>query len=114
MFWYISGYTALLMAAGELMLWMTGFHRLAAGWFVMAFCIGVLLLILRRFWLWAIVGGLLSALLLGIWSISGIVAYTSASSAQFPTLLAIQIVGAVVALVVGLLHFRLQRRLEAG
>ena len=33
--WYVSGYTLLLMAAGELRLWMTGFHRLAVGWFVM-------------------------------------------------------------------------------
>jgi hypothetical protein len=114
MFWYISGYTVLFMAAGELRLWMTGFHRLAAGWFVMAFCIGVLLLILRRFWLWAVVGGLWSAVLLGIWSIAGIVGYVSASSAQFPALLAIQIVGAIVSLVVGLLHLRLQRRLQAA
>src|ERR1700685_3491073 len=110
MFWYISGYTVLFMAAGELRLWMTGFHRLAAGWFVMAFCIGVLLLILRRFWLWEVVGGLWSAVLLGIWSTAGIVAYASARAPLFPNLLVIQIVGAVMALVVGLLHVRLRRR----
>jgi hypothetical protein len=108
--WYVSGYTLLLMAAGDLRLWMTGFHRLAAGWFVMVVCIGVLLLILRRFWLWAVVGSLWSALLLGIWSIGGIVAYVSASAPLFPTLLVIQIVGAVTALAVGLLHVRIRMR----
>jgi hypothetical protein len=110
--WYVPGYTLLLMAAGVLRLWMTGFHRLASGWFVMALCIGVLLLILQRFWLWAVVGGLWSGLVLGVWSYGGIVAYTSASAALFPTLLLIQIVGAVMALVVGLLHLRLRRPLQ--
>jgi hypothetical protein len=115
--WYVSGYTLLLMVAGELRLWMTRFHRLASGWFVMALCIGALLLILRRFWLWAMLGGLWSGLLLGVWSYGGIVAYTSASAALFPTLLLIQIVGAVMALVVGLLHLRfreLNRPIDGG
>ena len=111
--WYVSGYTLLLMAAGELRLWMTGFHRLAVGWFVMTLCIGMFLLILRRFWLWAVVGGLWSALLLGIWSVGGIMAYASASAALLPTLCVIQTVGAVMALVVGLLHLRLRRPLPA-
>ena len=106
--WYVSGYVLLLIVAGEVKFWMAGFHRLASGWFLMALCIGVLLLILRRFWLWAVVGGLWSGLLLGIWSYGGIVAYTTASAALFPTLLLIQIVGAFMALVVGLLHLRLR------
>jgi hypothetical protein len=107
--WYVSGYVLLLMVAGEARFWMTGFHRLASGWFVMALCVGVLLIILRRFWLWAVVGGLWSGLLLGIWSYGGIVAYTSASAVLFPTLLVIQTVGAVMALVVGLLHLRFRQ-----
>jgi hypothetical protein len=112
MLWYVSGYTLLLMVAGELRLWMTGFHRLAGGWFVMALCIGVLLLVLRRFWLWAVIGGLWSGLLLGIWSIGGIMAYTSASAALFPTLLLIQIVGAVTVLAAGLLHLRFRKPIQ--
>jgi hypothetical protein len=106
MLWYVSGYTVLLMAAGELRFWLTGFHRLAFGWFIMALFIGVLLLILRRFWLWAVVGGLCSGLLLGLWSFGGIVAYKSASAALFPTLLLIQVTGALMALVIGLMHLR--------
>ena len=110
MLWYVISYTLVLMAAGDLRLWTTGFHRLASGWFVMALCVGALLLVLRRFWLWAVVGGLWSGLLLSIWAFGGVVAYTSASAPLFPTLLVIQIVGAVMALGVGLLHLRLRGR----
>lgn len=110
--WYVCGYVLLLIVAGELRLRVTGFHRLAWGWLVMALCIGILLLVLRRFWLWAVVGGVWSGLLLGIWSFGGIVAYTSASAALFPTLLVVQIIGMVLALVVGLLHLRLRRPLQ--
>lgn len=110
--WYVTGYTVLLIATGELRLWETGFHRLASGWFIMAVGIGLLLFVLRYFWLWAVVGGVWSGLLLGIWSFGGIVAYTSASAALFPTLLIIQIFGAIMALLVGLLHLRFRKPVQ--
>lgn len=74
----------------------------------MAFCIMALLIILRRPWLWAVVGGLWSSVLLSIWTVGGFMAYTSANTVLFPTLLMIQTVGALMALAVGLLHLRLR------
>jgi hypothetical protein len=103
---YVCLYVLLIMTAGGLRLWLTGFHRLFLGWLVMSLCIGMLLLILQQLWLWGAVGGIVSGLLLGVLSWGGLVGYLSASSALFPSLLPIQISGAVAALVVGLLHIR--------
>ena len=107
--WYVGGYTALLAVVGVLRLWLTGFHSLATAWLLMALCVGGLLLIFRRFWLWALIGGLWSGILLGIWSYGGVVSYMSAASPQFPILLPLQIVGSAAAIVVGLLHLRFRR-----
>jgi len=109
---YVLGYTLLLAVTGGLRLWATGFHRLAYGWLIMACCVGTLLLLMRRFWLWAVVGAFWSGLLLSVWVFVGVVTYTSANATLFPTLLVIQIVGAVVALGGGLLHLRHRGRLQ--
>jgi hypothetical protein len=105
---YVGSYIAVLVAIGELRLWLTGFHRLTLGWLVMAVCVGLLLLFLQRFWIWALVGGIWSGLLLGFWSYGGILSYTSASAPKFPMLLPIQIVGCLLAFIVGGLYLRLR------
>jgi len=109
---YLSGYTLLLLIAGELRLFAIGFRRLALDWLVTALCITLLLLLFRHVWVWGAVGGLWSGALLGVWVIGGLMAYSSATTALFPALLAIQIVGAITALVVGVLHLRLRPRLQ--
>ncbi len=103
---YVCGYTILLIVIGELRLWFAGFHRLTLGWLVMAVCIGVLLIVLRRVWLWALVGGIWSGLILGFWCYGGIVSYVSASAPQFPALLFVQAIGCVSAIVIGLAYLR--------
>ncbi len=105
---YVGFYIAALVAIGEMRLWLTGFHRLALGWLVMAACVGLLLLILQRFWIWALVGGIWSSLLLGFWAYGGILSYTSASTPEFPILLCIQIVGCPLAFIIGGLYLRLR------
>jgi hypothetical protein len=107
--WYVGGYTALLIVSGELNLWRSGgFRRLGVGWLLMALFVGVMLLLLRRFWLWALVGGLWSGLVLGVWSYGGIVGFLSDSSG-FPAFLPLPMVGCVADTVVGLLHLRFRR-----
>jgi hypothetical protein len=106
MLWYISGYTCLWMIAGGVRLRTIGFHRLLPAWLITFLCIAVLLLLLRRVWLWAIVGGLWSTLLLGTYAVGGIVAYVSAGASSFPTLLVIQLIAAITSLVAGVLHLR--------
>lgn len=105
---YIAVYAALLTVLGELRLLLGGFHRLTLGWLVMAVCVGVLLLILQRVWIWSLAGGILSGLLLGVWSYGGIVSYTSASAPQFPTLLPVQIIGCLLSLIVAGLYLRVR------
>lgn len=105
---YVGSYIVILIAIGELRLWLTGFHRLTLGWLVMVVCVGLLLLILQRFWIWALVGGIWSGLLLGFWSYGGILSYTSASASEFPMLLPIQIVGCLLAFITGGLYLHLR------
>lgn len=107
--WYVLGYTLLVIVGGGLRLWLTGFHRLAYGWLVMGICIGAALLILRRTWLWGLIGALWSSVLLGIYSYGGIVASLSKAATQFTVLLPVCIVGSVLSLVTGLLHLRLRQ-----
>ncbi len=105
---YVGGYTTLLVVVGGVRLWLTGFHSLAVAWLLMALCVGGLLLVIRRFWLWALIGGLWSGILLGIWSYGGVVSYLSAAAPQFPIFLLFQVTGSVAAIIVGLLHLRLR------
>jgi hypothetical protein len=105
---YVSIYIAVLIAIGELRLWLAGFPRLTIGWLMMSVCVGLLLLILQRFWVWALVGGIWSGLLLGFWSYGGIVSYMSASAPQFPMLLPVQIIGCLLTLLVAGLYLRVR------
>ena len=107
-FVYVAVFVALLTVLGEMRLLLAGFHRLTLGWLVMGVCVGILLLILQRVWIWSLAGGILSGLLLGFWSYGGIVSYTSASAPQFPVLLPIQIIGCLLALTVSSLYLRLR------
>jgi hypothetical protein len=67
-----------------------------------------MLVLLRRFWLWALVGGLWIGLVLGAWSYAGIGAFLS-SSYPFPIVLPFLMIGCVAAIVVGLFHLRFRR-----
>jgi hypothetical protein len=107
--WYVLGYTFLVIVGGGLRLWFAGFHRLAHGWLIMAICIGAMLLTLRRIWLWGLIGGVWSGMLLGICSYGNIAGYLSAAAPLFPVLLPIDIVGCVSAFTIGLLHVRLRQ-----
>jgi len=53
---FVLLYTALICVLGTLLLQLVGFHLLIGGWLVMAFCVGGLLLLLNRPWLWAVAG----------------------------------------------------------
>lgn len=112
--WYVGGYTALLIVLGELNLWRGGGLRiLGVGWLLMALFVGGMLLLLRRFWLWGLVGGFWIGLALGFWSYGGIVGFLSDSS-TFPAFLPLLMIGCPAAIVVGLLHLRFRRREEGS
>lgn len=107
--WYVLVYTALVAAMGAARLLWTGFPNLVAGWLVMAGCIGGLLLILRRFWIWAVVGGIWNSLLLGTFSYFEILSYLSTPTQQFSYLLPVHLFGCVFAALVGFLNLRFRR-----
>jgi hypothetical protein len=77
-----------------------GFNRLVFGWALMALCLAGMLFMLRRSWIWVIVGALWSALLLGLWSVGGVLSYFAAAAPQFPFFLPLQVLACVMTLAV--------------
>jgi hypothetical protein len=109
---YVAVFTASIAALGSLRLELSGFRHLISGWFILALCVGALLLWLRRPWVWAVVGTTWCVLLLGIWSIGGVMAYLSAAAPQFPFFLPFQILACVFALALLILHLRTTGRAD--
>jgi hypothetical protein len=107
---YAVGFAALIGAAGALRFQSTGFKNLTLDWLVMALVVAGMLLLLRRPWLWGVVGGLWSGLLLGAWSSLALYSYFTTPTRLFSKFLLIQFLGSVFAIVVALMNLRLRTR----
>ena len=107
---YAVGFAALIGAAGALRFQSTGFKNLTLDWLVMALVVAGMLLLLRRPWLWGVVGGLWSGLLLGAWSSLALYSYFTTPTRLFSKFLLIQFLGSVLAIVVALMNLRLRTR----
>jgi len=103
---FVLLYTALILVLGTLRLHLVGFHLLIGGWLFMAFCVGGLLLLLTRPWLWAVVGTAWCVLLLGVWSVGGVISFLSTETQQLSFFLPLHIVAFVMTLVVLVLNIR--------
>lgn len=103
---FVLLYTALICVLGTLRLQLVGFHLLIGGWLLMAFCVGGLLLLLNRPWLWAVAGAAWCVLLLGVWSVSGVISFLSTETQRLSFFLPLQIAAFVLALVLLVLHVR--------
>ena len=103
---FVLLYTASICLLGTLRLQLVGFHLLIGGWLLMGFCVGGLLLLLNRPWLWAVAGTAWCVLILGAWSVGGIITFLSTETQQLSFFLPLQIVAFVIALVLLVLHIR--------
>ena len=103
---FVFLYAFLIGVLGTLRLQIVGFGLLIPGWLLLAFCVGVMLLSIRRPWFWTIGGIIWCMLVLGVWSAGGIMAYSSASAPQFPFYLPLQILAWIFVVVLLVLHFR--------
>jgi hypothetical protein len=103
---FVLIYAAFISMAGTLRFELVGSQFLVGGWLLMAFCIGGLLLALRSPWLWEIAGAAWCVLLLGAWSVGGIVSFLSIETRQLSFFLLMQVVAFILALVSLILHFR--------
>jgi hypothetical protein len=101
---FVLIYAAFIGMSGTLRLELAGFQLLVGGWLLMAFCVGGLLLALRSPWLWAVVGATWCVLLLGFWSVGGVIGFLSIETRQFSPFLPLQILAFVLALMVLGLH----------
>jgi hypothetical protein len=105
---FVLLYTALICVLGTLRLQLVGFHLLIGGWLVMAFCVGGLLLLLNRPWLWAVAGTAWCVLLLGVWSVGGVISFLSTETQRLSFFLPLQIVAFVITLVLLVLNIRVR------
>jgi hypothetical protein len=107
---YAVGFAALIGVAGALHFQSTGFGHLILDWLAMALVVAGLLLLLRRPWLWGVVGGLWSGVLLGAWSSLALYSYFTTPARLFSKFLLIQFLASVLAIVVALMNLRLRAR----
>jgi hypothetical protein len=107
---YALGFATLIGAAGALRFQSTGFRNLTLDWLVMALVVAGMLLLLRQPWLWGVVGGLWSGLLLGAWSSLALYAYFTTPTRIFSKFLLIQFLASVLAIVAALMNLRLRAR----
>jgi hypothetical protein len=99
-------YAVCIGISGTIYLELANFHLLDGGWFLMALCVGVLLFMLRRPWFWAITGAVWCVLLLGLWSIGGIISFFATETQLLSLFLPFQIIAFVSALILLALHLR--------
>lgn len=107
---YAVGFAVLIGLAGALRFQSTGFRNLILDWLAMALIVAGMLLLLRRPWLWGVVGGLWSGVLLGAWSSLALYSYFTTPTRLFSKFLLIQFLGSVLAIVVALMNLRLRTR----
>lgn len=93
---------------GIVRLLVTGFQILLPGWVLMVLCIGGLLHALKRPWIWATAGTMWCVLILGVWSVAGIVSFVSTETQELSLFLPLQVVGFVLVLVLLFFHLRLR------
>ena len=107
---YAAGFAALVGVAGALRFQSTGFRNLILDWLAMALIVGGMLLLLRRPWLWGLVGGLWSGVFLGAWSALAVYSYFMTPTRLFSKFLLIQFLGSVLAIVAALMNLRQRSR----
>jgi hypothetical protein len=95
--WFVVVYVASIGLLGIMRLQFTGFNRFAPGWLVLVFCVGALLLMHRRPWIWATVGAAWCSLLLGIGVIGAAILHAS-DGVRFPILLPLFLIAGVLAI----------------
>jgi hypothetical protein len=96
---FILLYSVSIGVLGILRLQIAGFPHLISGWLLMAFFVAGLLLLLHRPWPWTVMGAVWCALLLGFWSIGGVISFLSTETQQLSFFLPLQIVAFLLTLV---------------
>jgi hypothetical protein len=103
-------YAAAVGILGTLRLEVTGFHFLVPGWLIMTLCVAVILLSLRRPQIWAALGAIWCALLLGAWSIEGVIGFLTVETRQLSLFLPLQTAAFVFAVALLVAHLRRRDR----
>ena len=76
----------------------------------MTLIMAVMLLVLRRPWVWGLVGGLWGGLLLEAWSCVGVYSYVTTPTRIFSKLLPVQLAAGLLAIIVALMHLHLRSK----
>jgi hypothetical protein len=103
--WFVVIYVASIGLLGIMRLQFTGFNRLAPGWLVLVFCVGGLLLVQRRPWIWATTGAAWCTVLLALSVTVATIAHAT-DGVRFPFFLPLLMVGCGLAIASLVLHVR--------
>jgi hypothetical protein len=103
---FVGCYAAFIGGLGTLRLEMAGYRLLIPGWLIMTLCVGGLLFSLRRAWLWVVVGSIWCLIVLGFWSVGGVISFLSTETQELSLFLPLQIAAVVFVLVLLVVHLK--------
>lgn len=96
---FVLVYAVSIVALGILRLQLAGFPHLMTGWLLMAFFVGGLLLSLKHPWPWTVAGAVWCVVVLGFWSIGGVISFLSTKTQLLSFFLPLQIAAFLLTLV---------------
>ena len=109
--WFLVAFAGFLVIVGLALFWKLPGHGLLLDWIAMSLVIALIAAALRRGWLWAVVGGAWTGILLAIMLASSAVAFLSPAVRGTPTWAPLWLLGCILALASGVVAFT--RRNEA-
>jgi hypothetical protein len=109
--WFLVAFTALLVLVGLALFWKLPGHGLLLDWMAMSLVVVLIAAALRPSWLWAVVGGVWTGILLALVSVGSAVAFLSPTARGTPKWVPLWLLGCILALTSGIVAF--MRRNEA-
>jgi lysylphosphatidylglycerol synthetase-like protein (DUF2156 family) len=109
--WFLVAFAGLLVIVGLALFWKLPGHGLLLDWMAMSLVIVLIAAALRRGWLWAVVGGAWTCVLLAVMLATSTIAFLSPAARGTPTWAPLWLLGCILALASGIVAF--MRRNEA-
>jgi hypothetical protein len=104
--WFLGAFTALLVIVGLALFWKLPRHGLLLDWIAMSLVIVFIAAALRHSWLWAVVGGVWTGVLLGLASVQTAVEFLSPAYRGTPGWWwPLWLLGCILALATGIVAF---------
>jgi hypothetical protein len=103
--WFLVGFTGFLVIVGIALFWKLPRHGLLLDWIAMSLVIALIAAALRRSWLWTVVGGAWTCVLLIAMLVGSAVAFLSPIARGTPTWAPSWLLGCILAVASGIVAF---------